>query len=888
MAAGNGAYAEYERMLSPKMDAARVVQGENWRIGVITNALLRFEWSDTGVFEDRPTQVVANRNVAPVDDIQLKVEERDGRIILDTGELYVTYDQKPFSKEGLSVVVKHLTTSQFNTWHYGDAAPGNLRGTTRTLDTINGRTELEEGIISRDGWAILDDSRSNVVSYEGADPKAVFGQANINAGGWRVVSRAHAGANGADGAGADGAGAKPETDFYFFGYAHEYKRAIHDFYALTGPQPLLPRWALGNWWSRYFAYTQDEYLKLHDRFKKEGIPFTTAVIDMDWHITNIDPKYGYGWTGYTWNEDLFPDHVQFLHELDKRGLKNTLNVHPRDGVRGYEKPYAELATKVGIDPATDEAVEFDLTSPAFMNGYFDMHHELEDEGVDFWWLDWQQGGVTRQPGLDPLWMLNHVHYIDSARDGKWPLTFSRYAGPGSHRYPVGFSGDSIVSWESLQFQPEFTATASNIGFGWWSHDIGGHMMGYRDDELEARWYQYGVFSPINRLHSSNSAFTSKEPWNFRREVRDAMVQALQLRHRLIPFLHTMNYRAHTEGEPLVQPMYWNAPESAGAYEVPQEFWFGPNLVMAPIISPSDKSVAKAKADVWLPAGEWFDVFSGRRYVSRDIQTAGIGYGEGNGGSGRKFEAWRALDRQPLFAQAGTILPLAQLGEGQSINSVANPSAFEVVVFPDSAGEAHEFTLVEDNGSFEDAREGRVARTRFTWNGTELVISAVSGDAAAVAAVPQAREWTVTLRGVADLGADGVRVEGAGADGAGSGVQVVAYAYDEDTMSASYTLSAASVAQDVRVVVTVEGGAQPAPNPVAEDTRKMLLGTQIAYNMKEAVYRVAQSNDPAELAALGAQRFDYEYGLHGDSAEHSVGLRIPAEVESALKEIMLRS
>ena len=96
-----------------------------------------------------------------------------------------------------------------------------------------------------------------------------------------------------------------------------------------------------------------------------------------------------------------------------------------------------------------------------------------------------------------------------------PLTFSRYAGPGSHRYPVGFSGDTdrdlgIARRSSRQF----TATASNIGYGWWSHDIGGHMFGYRNEELEARWYQLGAFSPINRLHSSNSPFSGKEPWNF--------------------------------------------------------------------------------------------------------------------------------------------------------------------------------------------------------------------------------------------------------------------------------------------------------------------------------------------------------------------------------------
>ena len=87
-------------------------------------------------------------------------------------------------------------------------------------------------------------------------------------------------------------------------------------------------------------------------------------------------------------------------------------------------------------------------------------------------------------------------------------------GPGSHRYPVGFSGDTHITWDSLAFQPYFTATASNIGYGWWSHDIGGHWYGSRDDDLTVRWVQLGVFSPIMRLHSTLHPFIRKEPWTF--------------------------------------------------------------------------------------------------------------------------------------------------------------------------------------------------------------------------------------------------------------------------------------------------------------------------------------------------------------------------------------
>ena len=375
-------FVDYVRKARPKMRESSVLQGDHWRIGILTESLIRFEWSDSGEFEDNLTQMVVNRDFGA--DTQFTVSHRDGLLIVDTPALYVTYDGKPFSKEGLSVVVKGVADTQFNTWHYGDEPKHNLKGTARTLDEANGEIPLDDGVISRDGWAVLDDSAANVIveAYE------VNGKPNP-LGAW-VMPRDHA-----------------ETDFYFFGYGRRYTEAVQDFYKLAGPTPLLPRFALGNWWSRYYRYTQDEYLQLMDRFKREGIPFTTSVIDMDWHrVDDVDPKYGSGWTGYSWDKQLFPDHEAFLRDLHERGLKATLNVHPRDGVRAFEDDYEAVAKRVGIDPATEEAVEFDLTNPDFVSAYFDMHHRMEAEGVDFWWLDWQQGGVTRQPGLDPLWVLN--------------------------------------------------------------------------------------------------------------------------------------------------------------------------------------------------------------------------------------------------------------------------------------------------------------------------------------------------------------------------------------------------------------------------------------------------------------------------------------------------
>ena len=828
----------------PAMNPDSVIQGDHWRIGLITDALVRFEWSDSGRFVDDATQMAMVRDFG--EKPEFTVAERNGWLEIDTPSLHISYNQRKFSPEGLYATVKHVNAIE-NTWHYGDVQRRNLGGTYRTLDEANGRIPVDPGVNSIDGWAIIDDSKSNVIR----ETAEVNGNHN-DFGTWVTPKE------------------EPTTDLYLFGYGHRYREAVHALYRLTGPTPLLPRFVLGNWWSRYHRYTETEYRQLVERFEKEGIPFTTAVIDMDWHLVDdVDPKYGSGWTGYTWNKDFFPDPKRFLNWLHEHGMKATLNVHPRDGVRAFEELYPQVAKAMNIDPESGEAVQFDLTDPKFMEVYFDqLHHPMEEDGVDFWWIDWQQGGLTRQPGLDPLWGLNHLHYLDSARnDGSdysernpRPLTFSRYAGPGSHRYPIGFSGDTVVTWESLKFQPEFTACASNIGYGWWSHDIGGHMFGYRNEELEARWYQLGAFSPINRLHSSNSPFSGKEPWNFNRDVSAAMVDALRLRHAMMPYLYTMNYRAAEAGRPLVEPMYWQNPDTPDAYEVPDEFRFGTELVVAPIVSPDDAAACRGRADAWLPQGEWFDFFDGRRYVSSDA-------------AGRRLEVWRSLDRTPVFAKAGAIVPLQDVAEsGEAINSIANPQALRVLVFPGADGS---FVMREDRGTW--GAPSADTAIAFTWGGADaspsaFTVAPVTGD---TSAVPELRDWTVVFRGVAPVdAASGVRAW------SGEAPVEATVAYDEATMSLTVSVTGISSAASLRI--EIPGGLRIADNPVGSDAMDLLLHAQMLYRTKELALQAVHKLGIGAIGALRTMNRGPRYANDFWIAD------MPDAVAGALEEILLRS
>ena len=276
--------------------------------------------------------------------------------------------------------------------------------------------------------------------------------------------------------------------------------------------------------------------------------------------------------------------------------------------------------------------------------------------------------------MDPLWLLNHYHYLDNCRKGQAGLILSRYGGPGSHRYPIGFSGDTIVTWESLAFQPYFTSTASNIGYTWWSHDIGGHMRGYYDEDLALRWLQFGVFSPINRLHSSCNAFNSKEPWFYSPETCRLMKQYLRLRHSLLPYLYTMNVATQEEGLPLVQPLYYHYPNEEEAYEAKNQYFFGSELMVAPITEALDPVFHSASVSVWFPDGVWYDFFHDWKY-------------EGRG----KLTVFRTSQDIPVFARVGAIIPM----DAQPQTGVDLPEMLDWHLFP---GDNRSFVLVEGEGA----------------------------------------------------------------------------------------------------------------------------------------------------------------------------------------------
>jgi len=689
----------------------QIVRFRRARFTVLTDRMLRLEWAEDGRHEDLLTLTVSNRRTDPV---PFTVTREGDTLKLETGALTLRYtdDGKPFSRKNLGI--RFGLDGKPVAWFPGRKDAQNLKGTAQTLDEAMGNRKkrwipaqeadpalpvlerraqgtlvfqgewveslvLCDGLISRSGWAVVDDSTSVVL-----DPALCDWQP------W--VREREPGAR---------------CDLYFLGYGHAFKDALRDAAAVFGRQPLPPRYALGYWYSRYWAYTDKELKQVVEDFDAMNLPLDVLVIDMDWHKG--------GWTGYSWDPAFFPDPEGLLNWLKRRDVKITLNLHPADGVFDYEDdfpamlramglkrsdlppldpPFHAMYARLGLDPEQARRIPLDVTDPNYMRAYFTcLHHPKEKAGVDFWWMDWQQGRTgSKLPHLAPLPWINELHWQDQARNRpqKRPLNFSRFGGLGAGRMPVGFSGDTIISWESLAYQPYFTATAANVLFGYWSHDIGGHMSGELTPELYTRWLQFGMYSPILRTHTTKSMESERRIFHYPDPCRGMMGRTLRRRYELVPYLYRELRKGVDHGLSLVRPMYYEWPGEPEAFQCPGQYLFGDDMIVAPVVTPVTPGSQLAPVTVWLPPGEWIDTAKG-------TLVPGGGWYTGH----------YTLEEVPVFVRPGTVIPeqtfTRRLGEG----------SFPEVVFRLYPGPSGEGGLYEDDGGSMDWARGGSAELRLS-------------------------------------------------------------------------------------------------------------------------------------------------------------------------------
>jgi hypothetical protein len=678
------------------------------RFEILTPRLIRLEYAADGRFENRPTMLAFNRQIDPP---PYTVHSNNGTLVIRTARITLSYKMNsgPFTTGNLILTVAqgHGTTRATPQWesasydadpkgigplgYFGeqdqaDTGPpptsGNLGGWARSLDQQSGPIELHPGLLSRDGWFFIDDTRNVVLTDGGA----------------RFAGRpAHVGAY---------------QDGYLFGYGHDYAAGLADYRRLSGAAPLLPRKAFGVWFSRYYAYTEPDYHTLLAQFRANRVPLDVLMVDTDFKSPNA-------WDGWEWNSQLFPDPTRFTAWAHSEGLDLGFNIHPSISASDPRFTQANTIAGGGLEPfAVGPLIEgalagdptalaqlyytFDWADPKQLAAYFWLQQPFDRAGVNFWWLDWccdeaRVDGLVPNGTLSGDAWINYQQSRQNATLGSRWLSLARMGasfedwagnepGPwGEQRSTIQFTGDAQSSWAMLNFETVFDVDAGNVGLPYVSDDIGGFLGDHLSDQLYARWIQLGTFSSILRPHSNHG---DRLPWDYPGQADTIASAFLRLRESLIPYTYTVARQAYDTGLPITRGTYLTWPNQNDAYLYNHEYMYGPELLVAPVGTAGDP----ATETVWFPPGTWVDIFTRQRFKGPSVHTLSV-----------------PLKQMPVFARAGSIVPLAPYMDYSSERPLS-PLTLDVY-----AGHSGSFNLYEDAGTGFGYQHGQFARTPMRWN-----------------------------------------------------------------------------------------------------------------------------------------------------------------------------
>ncbi|BCJ56111.1 alpha-xylosidase [Actinoplanes sp. NBRC 14428] len=583
-----------------------------------------------------------------------------------------------------------------------------LGGYRRSLDGVDGGALTAPGLLYADGWSLLDDTESAL--YE---PGArTVTQRSAHPGGYQ--------------------------DGYVFGYGRDYARALRELSVLTGPTALLPRWTYGVWYSEYYDRSAADFQQtIVPRFRSENIPLDALVVDTDF-------KAGDKWNGWEIDPARFPDPKGFLDWLHAEGLHTSWNVHP--SIDGSDPKFAaaqETAKgklrRAGCNSGPDCYV-FDWADPDQLAAYFGLHKDMQDLGIDAWWLDWCCDQASSSlPGVTPDAWINHQYAAEngfafsraygSLQAGGYSNPTAVPTGPwADKRTTLHFSGDTISNWETLRYEVGYTpGESAATGLAAISHDIGGHTFGLQEpgtepgstklpDDLYARWVQMGTFQPIDRLHSNHS---DRLPWQYGPAAHKSSADFLRLRERLMPYTYSAAARANRDGLPITRPMYLAYPGEQEAYATAgSQYLYGPDLLVAPVTEPG----TTATTSVWFPPGStWTDFFTGVTYrggTTADITTT--------------------LDTMPVFVRSGGAVVTRTDDVSGDVGNPLRAATVTVGVGANGGGE-----LYEDDGTDHTRHATTALSVRDA--GRTLRIDAVRGRHPGQVT---GRDWTVVFAGAA--------------------------------------------------------------------------------------------------------------------------------------------
>ncbi len=666
---------------SIRPDTNMIFKGVNYRITVLSDRLIRFEYSLDGKFYDGQTELVHNRKFPQA---KLKIEQDNNYLVITSKYFVLQYaKEKPFKGPSFApdsnLKIKLVGTDKM--WYYGHPEARNFKGSAFSIEDFGDSTVLSNGLYSTDGFAYLDDSNSMLIDKEG------FVTPNDT----------------------------KRVDFYLFVYRRDFGLCLKDYFTLTGFPPLIPRYALGIWWNRDQIYSFDDTKKLVEVFKKNEIPLSVLLLSEFWHNKDKN-NYNLHKTGYTFNKELFKDPAEFTKYMHDNHIRVGLNIDGSEGIDntndGYEKMCEDLKIEKG------QVIPFKVLNKELILSYFNnLINPLYELGVDFFWIDSKDEVVCR--------VLNYYHFNDYKKFAdRRGMILSRNGGRASHLYPVQYSGETKVGWDTLKYLPYFNSTASNIGLSFWSHDVGGFKGGIEDSELYLRYVELSTFSGIFRFSAKRGMYYKREPWRWDMKTFTIVKDYCKLRHRLIPYIYTESYKYHKNCLPLIEPLYYYYPELVDEPSYKNEYYFGEELLVSPITKPKDTVMNRSVERIFLPKGVWYDFKTGKKFIG-----------------GKRYVSFFKDEYYPVFAKAGSIIPMAIIDD--DLNNTDSPKKLEISIYP---GSSNVYKLYEDDGYSSLYENGNYMITDISYNyASDNYSLSIKGEDGKKGIIPEKRDYKIRFK-----------------------------------------------------------------------------------------------------------------------------------------------
>lgn len=546
-----------------KTNVVSVFTGSKYRITVLSTSLIRFEYNESGQFEERPTEIVKCRNFkksmvsSKINEDILTIETEYFRLEYDTTKPF--FGAKIMPGNTLRVFIKNTDKM----WYFGHPEARNFGGTYPSLEDLKS-IKLMPGLYSPDGIASIDDSKSQVVEPGGALKPRVSG----------IV------------------------DTYVFVYNKDFKVCLKDYYQLTGMPPLIPKWALGVWYGRDKMQNQNQVVNLIQDFKNYEIPLSVLTFSSKWHQINNNTN-----SGFSWNKQLFPNPKQLTDYLKSQHVRLGLTINPQDGIYPSEEFYSQAATYLAV--TNNQVIPINFNDPKWVDVFLKLFlHPLEIIGADFFINNWNTNQLS---------LINRYLYIDNNRSEKRGMILSRNGMKASHRYPIHYTGEIKTGFDTLAMLPRFNMAGANIGLSWICHDIGGYIGGIENPDLYIRFLQLGCFSPILRLNEAEGKYYKRLPWLWDINTQMIANNYLKFRYKLMPYLYSEAYRYHMYGDPIIKPLYYEDITLYDSVLYKNQYRFGSQLLVAPITTPMDPVIKRSILRIYLPAGDWYDLTTAKKY-----------------------------------------------------------------------------------------------------------------------------------------------------------------------------------------------------------------------------------------------------------------------------------